>query len=93
VSRVHILLEWRVNIRMGRELAPSSFVRRPSWYELTLMDAQKHEAPRSTDKERTPPKKCPYFMAQMCSIINSKTSSVQRATSTLVLCLTFRSRH
>jgi hypothetical protein len=23
-----------------RELAPSSFVKRPSWYEMTLMDAQ-----------------------------------------------------
>jgi hypothetical protein len=34
-----------------RELAPSSFVRRPNWYELTLMDAQEHEeAPRSTDR-------------------------------------------
>jgi hypothetical protein len=22
-----------------RELAPSSFVKRPSWYEMTLMDA------------------------------------------------------
>jgi hypothetical protein len=63
------------------ELAPSSSVRRPSWYELTLMDAQEHvEAPRSTDRESRPPKKCPYFRALMCSIIDSETSSVQEAT-------------
>jgi hypothetical protein len=31
-----------------RELAPSSSVRRPSWYKLTLMDAQEQEeAPRA----------------------------------------------
>jgi hypothetical protein len=63
-----------------RELAPSSFVRRPSWYELTLMDAQEQEeAPRSTYRESRPPKKCPYFRALMCSVIDSETSSVQGA--------------
>jgi hypothetical protein len=62
------------------ELAPSSSIRRPNWYELTLMDAQEHvEAPRSTDREGRPLKKCPYFRALMCSIIDSETSSVQGA--------------
>jgi hypothetical protein len=63
------------------ELAPSSSVRRPSWYELTLRDAQeKVEAPRSTFRESRPPKKFPNFMVLMSSIIDSKSSSVQEAT-------------
>jgi hypothetical protein len=38
-----------------RELSPSIFVRGPSWYESTLMDAQEHEeAPRSTLRENKP---------------------------------------
>jgi hypothetical protein len=37
------------------------------------------EAPRSTDRESRPPKKCPYFKALMCSIIDFETSSVQEA--------------
>jgi hypothetical protein len=61
-----------------RELAPSNSFRRPSWYEMTLMDAQEHEeAPRSTDRESRPPKKWLYFRALMCNVIDSKTSSVQ----------------
>ena len=60
-----------------RELAPSSSTRRPSWYEMTLMDAHEHEeAPNSTDRESRPPKKCPYFRALICSIVNSNTSNV-----------------
>jgi hypothetical protein len=36
----------------GGELAPSSAVKRPKWFEKTLKDAQEHvEAPRSTFKE------------------------------------------
>jgi hypothetical protein len=63
-----------------RELAPSNSVRRLSWYELTLMDVQEREEdPRSTDMESRPPKKCPYFRALMCSVIDSETSSVQGA--------------
>jgi hypothetical protein len=63
------------------ELSPSSFVRRPSWYELTLRDAQEQvEAPRSTFRERRPPKKFPNFVALMSSIIDSESSSVQEAT-------------
>ena len=73
-----------VNLQVGRRNQPLpvlSGLRRPSWYELTLMDVQEHvEAPRSTDRESRPPKKCPYFKALMCSIINSKTSNVQGAT-------------
>lgn len=60
------------------ELAPSSSVRRPNWYELTLMDAQEHvEAPRSIDRESKPPKKCPYSRALMCRIVDSETSNIQ----------------
>jgi hypothetical protein len=64
------------------ELSPSSSVRRPSWYELTLRDAQeKVEAPRSTFRERRPPKKFPNFMVLMSSIIDSESSSVQEETT------------
>jgi hypothetical protein len=64
----------------GKDLTPSSFVKRLGWYELRLMDAHKHvEAPRRTNKEIRPPKKCPYFMALMCNIIDFETSSVQEA--------------
>lgn len=46
-----------------------------------VMDAQEHvETPRSIIRERKPPKKCPYFRALICSIIDSKTSTVQGAT-------------
>jgi hypothetical protein len=53
-----------------RELSPSSSVRRPSWYEMTLMDAQEQEASRSTLRERRPSMKFSNFMALICSIIN-----------------------
>jgi hypothetical protein len=47
---------------------------------MILMDAQEQEeAPRSIDRESMPPKKCPYFKALMCSIIDSETSSVHGA--------------
>jgi hypothetical protein len=63
-----------------RELAPSSFVKRPSWYELTLMDAQEQEEPpRSTLRECRPSTKFPNFTALICSVINSLTSSVKGA--------------
>jgi hypothetical protein len=63
-----------------RELAPSSSVRRPSWYEMTLMDAQEQEeAPRSTLRESRPSTKFPNFMALICSVIDSVTSSIQGA--------------
>jgi hypothetical protein len=61
-----------------RELAPSSSVKRPSWYEMTLMDAQEQEeAPRSTLRESRPSMKFPNFMALICIVIDSITSSVQ----------------
>jgi hypothetical protein len=63
-----------------RELAPFSFVRRLRWYMMTLMDAQeKEEAPRSTLRERKPLTKFANFMALICSIIDSVTSSIQGA--------------
>jgi hypothetical protein len=63
-----------------RELAPSSSVKRPSWYEMTLIDAQEQEeAPRSTLRESRPSMKFPNFMALICSVIDSMTSSVQGA--------------
>jgi hypothetical protein len=41
------------------------------------MDAQEQEeAPRSTERKSRPPKKCTYFRALMCSVIDSETSSV-----------------
>jgi hypothetical protein len=52
-----------------RELSPSSSVRRPSWYEMTLMDAQEKEASRSTLRESRPSTKFPNFVALICSII------------------------
>jgi hypothetical protein len=58
-------------------LALSSSVRGSSWYQLTLMDAQEQEeAPRSTLWESSPSTKFPKFMASVCSVINSVTSSV-----------------
>jgi hypothetical protein len=54
----------------GEELAPSSSVRRPRWFEHTLKDAQEHvEAPRSIVSESRPPKKFPNFMALRNNII------------------------
>jgi hypothetical protein len=41
------------------ELSPSSHVKRPSWYEMTLMDAREKENPRSTLRERNHSKKFP----------------------------------
>jgi hypothetical protein len=78
VSRVHRLLVWGVKPSNGkRELAPSSSVKRPNWYEMTLMDAQEQEeAPRSTLRESRPSTKSPNFMALICSVIDSMTSSV-----------------
>jgi hypothetical protein len=61
-----------------RELAFSSSVRRSSWYEMTLMDAQEQEeAPKSTLRESRPLMKFPNFMALICSIIDYVTSSIQ----------------
>jgi hypothetical protein len=61
-----------------RELAPSNSVKRSSWYEMTLMDAQKdEEASRSTLRESRPSTKFPNFMALICSIIDFVTSSAQ----------------
>jgi hypothetical protein len=49
-----------------RELAPFSSVRKPSWYEMTLMDAQEQvEAPSALAKNR-PSMKFPNF--RICSI-------------------------
>jgi hypothetical protein len=63
-------------------LPPSSFVRRPSWYELKLRDAQEQvEAPRSTFSERRIPMKFPNLMVLMSSMIDSDSSSVQEETN------------
>ena len=49
------------------ESAPSSSIRKPSWYDLTLMDAREHDdALRSTFKESRPPKEL------WCNISDSK---------------------
>jgi hypothetical protein len=57
------------------ELAPSSSVRRPRWFEQTLKDAQEHvEAPRSTVRESRPPKKFPNFMALISNVIEEATN-------------------
>jgi hypothetical protein len=46
------------------ELSLSSSTRRPSWFELTLMDAQEHaEASRSTLRESRSSTKFPNFRA------------------------------
>jgi hypothetical protein len=57
-----------------RELAPSSSVRKPCWYELTSMDAQEHEeTPRSTLRESRPLTKFPNFRALICYVIEEVT--------------------
>jgi hypothetical protein len=73
----------------NRDLTPSNSIRRPSWYEMTLMDSQEQEAPRSTlmdSQEQDAPRstlmeKRPLtefsnFMALICSVINSVTSNI-----------------
>jgi len=63
-----------------RDLSPSSSVRRPCWYKMTLMDAQEQdEAPRSTLRKSKPSTKFLNFMAPICSVINSVTPSIQGA--------------
>jgi hypothetical protein len=64
-----------------RQLAPSNPVRRSSWYEMTLMDAQEQEASRSTLRERKPSTKVSNFVALICSVINFETSSIQGVTN------------
>jgi hypothetical protein len=77
---VHRLPVWGVNLQMGRGSYPlPSSVRRPSWYKMTLMDAQEQGAPRSTLRESRPSTKFPNFMALICSVINSMTSNIQGA--------------
>jgi hypothetical protein len=44
---------------------------------MTLMDAQEKEASRSTLRESIPLKKFSNFVALICSIIDSKTSSIK----------------
>jgi hypothetical protein len=54
----------------AKELAPSISVRKPSWYEMTLMDAHEQvEDPRSTLRESKPSTKFPNFMRLICYII------------------------
>jgi len=56
-----------------RDLAHSSFVKRSSWYKMTLMDAQEQEeAPRSTLRERKPSMKFLNFRALTCYIIEEE---------------------
>jgi hypothetical protein len=62
-----------------RELAPSSSDKRSSWYEMTLIDVQEQEAPRSTLRESRPSTKFSNFMALICSAIDSVTSIIQGA--------------
>jgi hypothetical protein len=59
-----------------RDLSPYNFVKRRSWYEMTLMDDQEQEAPRSTMRERISSTKFPNFMALICSVIDYETSNV-----------------
>jgi hypothetical protein len=55
----------------GETVAPSTSVRRPRWFTQTLRDAQEHvETPRSTFRERRPPKKFPDYMALMSNILD-----------------------
>jgi hypothetical protein len=74
-NRVHRLLVQGVTLQVEEEeLAPSSSVRRPKWFEKTLQDAQEHvEAPRSTFRESRPPKKFPNFMALRSNVIEDAT--------------------
>jgi hypothetical protein len=61
-----------------REIAPSKFVKRSSWYKMTLMNAQEQEAaPRSTLRESRRSTKFPNFMALIRSVIDFVTSNVQ----------------
>jgi hypothetical protein len=63
-----------------RELSPSSYVKRPSWYEMKLMDAKEKETPRKKIRESRPSIKFPEFVALMCSIIDYVTSSIRGET-------------
>ena len=60
-----------------RELAPSSYVKKPTWYEMTLKDAQEQaKVPRSTVRERRLLK---IQMALMCIVIDDELSSIEEA--------------
>jgi hypothetical protein len=64
-----------------RKLSLSSSIKRPSWYKMTLMDAQEQEEiPRSTLRESRHSTKFPNFKALICSVTHYVTSSVQGAT-------------
>jgi hypothetical protein len=62
-----------------RELSPSSFVRRPSGYKMTLMVSPEKEVYRITLRETIPSMKFSNFVVLICSVVNSETSSVQGA--------------
>jgi hypothetical protein len=58
----------------GKELAPSSFVKKPSWYELTLMDAKEQvEALKSALRESRHSMNFPNFRALICYVIEEAT--------------------
>jgi hypothetical protein len=81
MRRVHKLPVWGVNLHMGRGSYPLLVLSGDlSWYEMTLMDAQEKEAPRSTLRESRPSMKFPNFVALICSIIDYVTSSIQGET-------------
>jgi hypothetical protein len=64
-----------------RKLAPSNSVKRPSWYEMILGDAQEQvESFRSTFRESRPLDKFPNFRTLMTSMIDSDFSSVREET-------------
>jgi hypothetical protein len=61
-------------------LAPSSSIRRPRSFTQTLRDALEYvETPRSTFRERRPPKKFPNYMSLMSSIIDLEPSNFHEA--------------
>jgi hypothetical protein len=54
----------------GEELTPSSSVKRPSWFEMTLRDAHEQvEAPGSTFRENKSSKKFSNFTTLMSNVI------------------------
>jgi hypothetical protein len=57
-------------------------VRRPRWFTQTLRDSQEHvETPRSTFRERRPPKKVLDYMVLMNNILDFEPSRFQEATN------------
>jgi hypothetical protein len=60
---------------------PSDQDTRPRWLHDTLRDAERHVAPKGTFKESRPPQRFLSYVALMSSIIESKPSIFEEATS------------